>query len=200
MRNTLFAILLVMNSTAWAVTYQPYVNPMKTTVPKSTQVQYDMPDFRFYSTSIYQSNHGYGTSRIAQHGEVKATATGEQIGLQQTRAAVGNGFNILGNARERKPMTPQMWILDGVSMSSTSTMINSTRNNRQDPTQVNARINATPLRVPGKPGTPDEGDPENQQPLGDGLWPLLLMALAYCVARVVKSERMKELTNERMKE
>lgn len=192
LRNTWFAILIVMNSTAWAVTYQPYVNTLKTPVPNSTQVHYDMPDFRFYSTSIYQSNHGYGTSRIAQHGEVKATATGEQIGLQQTRAAVGNGFNILGNARERKPMTPQMWILDGVSMSSTSTMINSTRNNRQDPTVTNARVNITQPRRISNPDEEDNDDIENGTPVGDGLWPLLLMALLFSCVIAIRRRKIRD--------
>ena len=176
MKKTLFAILLVLSTTAWAVTYQPYVNMMKTPVPKSTQVHYDMPDFRFYSTSIYQSNHGYGTSRIAQHGEVHEIATREQIGLQQ-RAAVGNHFNILGNARERKTMSPQMWILDDISMRSTSAMINSSRSNRQDPTLSNTHVSMA--KAPGKPGTPDTGDPENQQPLGDAVLPLMLLALLF---------------------
>jgi len=184
MRNILIAILLVLTTTAWAVTYEPYVNYMQTPVPKSTQVHYDMPDFRFYSTSIHQSNHGYGTSRIAQHGEVREIATHEKLGLERPHRRVDADFKILGEQRERKVMTPDMWILDEVRMRSTSAMIHSDPSRRQDPTLSNTHVPMA--KAPGAPGTPDAGDPGNQQPLGDAMLPLLLMALAYGVARRVR--------------
>lgn len=49
------------------------------------------------------------------------------------------------------------------------------------------RANIGPRRVDGNPGTPDdEEDPGEQQPLGDALLPLMLLACAYLIIRVTR--------------
>lgn len=48
-----------------------------------------------------------------------------------------------------------------------------------------------PRRVGGQSGTPGQGG--DKQPLGDALIPLLLLALAYAGARIIRSRRMKKI-------
>ena len=51
----------------------------------------------------------------------------------------------------------------------------------------------------GNPGTPGDDDEEEgeQQPLGDVLWPLMLMAMLYVGARALRARRMRSFKNER---
>ena len=51
----------------------------------------------------------------------------------------------------------------------------------------------------GNPGTPGDDDEEEgeQQPLGDVLWPLMLMAMLYAGARALRARRMRSFKNER---
>lgn len=51
-----------------------------------------------------------------------------------------------------------------------------------------------PRRV-GQTGTPGEGG--EQQPLGDVLWPLMLMAMLYVGERALRARRMRSLKKER---
>ena len=49
------------------------------------------------------------------------------------------------------------------------------------------RIGETPTPGGGgQPGTPGDPNDENQQPLGDVLWPLMLMAMMYAAVRVFR--------------
>lgn len=180
MRNTILAILLGLSTTAWAVTYKPYVNSTKASAPRSSSVTYDMPDYQFYSTSMFQSSQGYASSRVAQQGRVHVVASQEKVGLERT--SVGAGFNILGNSREKKHITPQMIMVGDLTMRSTSSMLSSNNSNRQDPTLTNISVRPiTPPRRIINPDDDDDDDVENGTPVGDGLLPLLLLAMAYAV-------------------
>ena len=51
-----------------------------------------------------------------------------------------------------------------------------------------------PKRRPGSirkdgPGTPGEGSGDEDQPLGDGMWPLMLCACAYLIVRATRKEK-----------
>ena len=43
--------------------------------------------------------------------------------------------------------------------------------------------------TPGSPSTPGQGEAENQFPLGDAVWPLLLIAAMYCALRVYRRKK-----------
>ena len=44
------------------------------------------------------------------------------------------------------------------------------------------------IRRDGMPGTPDEKDDDEDQPLGDVMWPLMLCACAYLIVRATRKE------------
>ena len=53
------------------------------------------------------------------------------------------------------------------------------------------------IRRDGNPGTPGEKDDDEDQPLGDVVWPLMLLLCAYvCVRSFRKSARKEELAND----
>ena len=47
-------------------------------------------------------------------------------------------------------------------------------------------MSSSPRRAPGTPG--GELDPNKQQPIGDGLWALMLLACAYLIVRATRKE------------
>ena len=193
MRNTILAIFLGLSTAAWAVTYKPYVNSTKASAPRSSSVTYDMPDFQFYSTSMFQSSPSHSSSRIAQQGRVHVIASNEKFGLQRN-SGVGAGFNILGNSREKriKTFVPQ-FLLENISMRSTSTLLNN-HSNRQDPTLSNVQTHPiTPPRRIINPDDDDDDDVENGTPVGDAMLPLLLLAVAYMAVRFSRNRGSKSL-------
>lgn len=190
MKNTLLAILLTVATAGWAVTYTPYVNPRKTAAPRSTAVHYDMPDFQFYSTSIYQSAHGYGTSRIAQHGEVRVLSTQERLGPEYQRQHVEKNFNILGEEHKPKQRITPLMIADPLTMRSTSTMLSNGGQRRVDPTLANIRTVTMPRRAGiAPPDEEDDDDVENGTPVGDAVLPMIIMALLFCGVQMLRRRK-----------
>ena len=138
------------------------------------------PSYQFSSTSpiVSSVSSGIGSSRMGYSRSIQPISV--QNGRKMRRSV--SGGNILGNssgiASRAMNRAEGMAQAPFVEMRSTSVMLGSSSSSTGS---ISAASISSPLRVGRYPGTPDDDEEEEgeQQPIGDALLPLLLMAIAF---------------------
>ena len=178
----------------------------------------DVPSYDFYSTST-MSAHGRPSGRIshvqvaapapaADYSRVRGTAKGQvysaSVFSQPKMQVVGGvgGIGGGGSVSYSASSSSRGGELNG-SVGVTSIHLPALRLHNKNAAALTAVTEETE-NIHGhiRRSSSDPIDPEEDDvffPIGDGLWVMIFLALAYGVARV-KSERMNELTSERMNE